>query len=66
MRFKSSGLEGVKSRVALTSHIGGHAFAGNVIIYLPKTLKMAIGEVSRAKTCMGDCGGENPAGIGDQ
>lgn len=34
------------SRVALTSHIGGHAFAGNVIIYLPKTLMMLNGESS--------------------
>lgn len=34
------------SRVALTSHIGGHAFAGNVVIYLPKTFKMPSGELS--------------------
>ncbi len=48
------------------SHIGGHAFAGNVIIHLPKMLKMATEEVSQAETCMGDRGGENSAGIGDQ
>ena len=34
------------SRVALTSHIGGHAFAGNVVIYLPKTFEMASGKLS--------------------
>ena len=34
------------SNVALTSHIGGHAFAGNVVIYLPKTFKMASGKLS--------------------
>ncbi|KAG9252333.1 Sucrase/ferredoxin-like-domain-containing protein [Emericellopsis atlantica] len=27
------------ARVGLTSHIGGHKFAGNVIIYIPPTLK---------------------------
>lgn len=34
------------TKVALTSHIGGHAFAGNVVIYLPKWFKMASGKVS--------------------
>ena len=34
------------SRVTLISHIGGHAFAGNVVIYLPKTFKMPNGELS--------------------
>ena len=34
------------SRVVLTSHIGGHAFAGNVIIYLPKSLMMLDGKRS--------------------
>lgn len=34
------------SRVALTSHIGGHAFAGNVIIYLPNSLMMLDGKRS--------------------
>ena len=34
------------SLVPLTSHIGGHAFAGNVVIYLPKTFKMASGKLS--------------------
>jgi (2Fe-2S) ferredoxin len=28
---------GVRARVGLVSHVGGHAFAGNVIIYLPRT-----------------------------
>ena len=35
-----------KTRVALTSHVGGHAFAGNVIIYLPKMFKLSNGETS--------------------
>ncbi len=35
-----------KSRIALISHIGGHAFAGNVVIYLPKLFKMPGGKVS--------------------
>ncbi|CAD6591779.1 MAG: hypothetical protein ASARMPRED_005596 [Alectoria sarmentosa] len=35
-----------RTKVALTSHIGGHAFAGNVVIYLPKMFKMASGKVS--------------------
>ena len=36
----------LRSRVALISHIGGHAFAGNVIIYLPKFYKLPDGTVS--------------------
>lgn len=31
------------ARVGLISHIGGHKFAGNVIIYLPPTMKTADG-----------------------
>ncbi|KAI1635280.1 Sucraseferredoxin-like protein [Biscogniauxia mediterranea] len=31
------------ARVGLISHIGGHKFAGNVIIYLPPTLKNSAG-----------------------
>lgn len=31
------------ARVGLISHIGGHKFAGNVIIYLPPTMKAADG-----------------------
>ena len=34
------------TRVGLISHIGGHVFAGNVIIYLPEGFKMASGRVS--------------------
>lgn len=48
--YKFSGLRPVSpisnSKVALTSHIGGHAFAGNVVIYLPSKFKMASGRVS--------------------
>lgn len=48
VRFK--GLQTVRSismfRVALASHIGGHAFAGNVIIYLPKKFQLANGKLS--------------------
>lgn len=35
-----------RSRVALTSHIGGHSFAGNVIIYIPKDLMTLDGKRS--------------------
>ena len=35
-----------KSRVALVSHIGGHAFAGNVIIYLPRSFRLPDGTAS--------------------
>ena len=48
--FKFDGFEplntSVKSRVALVSHIGGHAFAGNVIIHLPKPFILSSGESS--------------------
>lgn len=45
-RLTASRLFSGSLRVALTSHIGGHAFAGNVVIYLPKTFKMASGKLS--------------------
>ncbi|KAK7700844.1 hypothetical protein SLS64_010695 [Diaporthe eres] len=32
------------ARVGLISHIGGHKFAGNIIIYLPPSMKTANGE----------------------
>lgn len=32
------------ARVGLISHIGGHKFAGNVIVYIPPTMKTATGE----------------------
>lgn len=32
------------ARVGLISHIGGHKFAGNIIIYLPPSMKTATGE----------------------
>jgi hypothetical protein len=35
----ASGKETMKSRVGLISHIGGHKFAGNIIIYLPPNHK---------------------------
>ncbi|KAK0651797.1 Sucrase/ferredoxin-like-domain-containing protein [Cercophora newfieldiana] len=38
------GERGVKARVGLISHIGGHKFAGNVIVYLPPNLKTKDGE----------------------
>ncbi|KAF6841287.1 Altered inheritance of mitochondria protein 32 [Colletotrichum musicola] len=34
----------VSARVGLISHIGGHKFAGNVIVYVPPGLKTAAGE----------------------
>lgn len=36
--------EKVTARVGLISHIGGHKFAGNVILYLPPGMKTADGE----------------------
>ena len=36
--------EGMKARVGLISHIGGHKFAGNVIIYLPPSLRLENGD----------------------
>ena len=36
----------VFTKVALISHIGGHAFAGNVIVYLPKKMILRNGKVS--------------------
>ena len=35
-----------KIKVALTSHVGGHAFAGNVIIYIPNGFRLENREVS--------------------
>ena len=35
-----------QSRVALTSHVGGHAFAGNVIIYIPRDFELPDGKKS--------------------
>ena len=34
------------SRVALSSHVGGHAFAGNAIIYIPREFKLPDGKKS--------------------
>lgn len=34
------------TKVALVSHVGGHAFAGNVIVYLPPGLALRNGQVS--------------------
>ena len=34
------------TKIALVSHIGGHAFAGNVIVYLPPELMLQNGQVS--------------------
>lgn len=36
--------EEVQARVGLISHIGGHKFAGNIIIYIPPTAKIADGK----------------------
>lgn len=35
---------GLTARLGLISHIGGHKFAGNVIIYLPPSMKLGNGE----------------------
>jgi (2Fe-2S) ferredoxin len=34
---------GVRARLGLTSHVGGHAFAGNVIVYVPPGMKSSDG-----------------------
>ncbi|KAK3939562.1 Sucrase/ferredoxin-like-domain-containing protein [Diplogelasinospora grovesii] len=39
-----AGEAGKTARIGLISHIGGHKFAGNVIIYLPPHIKTAEGE----------------------
>lgn len=39
-RIQGSTEERTTARVGLISHIGGHKFAGNVIIYLPRGMKM--------------------------
>ena len=48
IRFK--GFESVGqtmyTKIAMTSHIGGHAFAGNVIVYLPKKYMLPNGKMS--------------------
>lgn len=41
----SAGPEGTTARVGRISHVGGHKFAGNVIIYLPPHMKMGGGEM---------------------
>lgn len=38
------GKPSVTARLGLISHIGGHKFAGNVIIYLPQSMKGSNGE----------------------
>lgn len=38
------GKPAVTARLGLISHIGGHKFAGNVIIYLPQSMKGSDGE----------------------
>lgn len=38
------GKPAVTARLGLISHIGGHKFAGNVIIYLPQSMKGSNGE----------------------
>lgn len=49
-------LEGATSqkltaRTALISHIGGHKFAGNIILYIPKKARTATGEVHPLAGC---------------
>ena len=39
------------ARVGLISHIGGHKFAGNVILYLPPGMKTASGESHALAGC---------------
>ena len=39
------------ARTGLISHIGGHKFAGNIIIYLPRKAKSAAGEAHPLAGC---------------
>ena len=41
----------LKARTGLISHIGGHKFAGNVIIYVPKTAKNASNAIHPLAGC---------------
>ena len=49
-RATFEGSEAVRSirqcRVGLTSHVGGHAFAGNVIVYIPRDFTLPDGKKS--------------------
>jgi len=42
---------GGAARVGFISHIGGHKFAGNVILYIPPGMKMADGKESPLAGC---------------
>jgi (2Fe-2S) ferredoxin len=42
---------GETARVGLISHIGGHKFAGNVILYVPPGMKLADGKESPLAGC---------------
>ncbi|EFQ27869.1 hypothetical protein CGRA01v4_03510 [Colletotrichum graminicola] len=41
---ETAGRGGISARVGLISHIGGHKFAGNVIVYIPPGLRAKGGE----------------------
>lgn len=41
----------VKARVGLISHIGGHKFAGNVIVYIPPTMTLPNGSAHGLAGC---------------
>ena len=47
----SSGSEEWTARVALISHVGGHKFAGNVIIYIPPGIKTVDGQKHALEGC---------------
>lgn len=42
---------GERARVGLISHIGGHKFAGNVILYIPPGMRMADGKENPLAGC---------------
>lgn len=46
-----SKIPGTAARVGLISHIGGHKFAGNVIIYIPPGMKTRDGEAHPLAGC---------------
>lgn len=52
LEVRGKGVDVVRTaRVGLISHVGGHKFAGNVIVYVPPGAKTEEGEESRLAGC---------------
>lgn len=56
----------LSASVGLISHIGGHKYAGNVIIYIPKTLKEAGHPLAGKGIWYGRVGPEQVEGVVEQ